>query len=555
MRQLIGKITFITIFVVLGAASVTVAALAMGAGQANPVRGRVVIEAGSEIPPVWAFLYDDGADAARDFAEFITDMSVFDPELPVLGEFVVEFTYNRKNYSSVLQIIDTVPPRGTFINRLSVTGDYIYPEMFVRDIFDATFVTVSYYRDVDFYRPGEQVVWVSLKDEGGNETMLVGFVYIMDGVRTKNVELGVRDVELRIEDFVFNERDRTGAFFITDIGEINSDVVGVFPVEMWVMGRGERFFVNVEDTVPPRADAVDVVSYVGIKRDASDFVVNIVDFSEVEVYFADEPDWDVLGEFVVGIVLEDAAGNIGMVESRLNIVEDTDPPVFLGVNTIYVALGERVMFRQQGITAWDARDGEVEFTVDASGVDTGVIGRHYAYFEAVDSSGNAARTAVPVVVSSIDPDVVFTMAQDVLDTIIREGMTDYQKANAIYIWTKDNINYQGQSTRDDKIIGAFEGFTRRSGDCYTYYAVSSLMLDMVGIPNITLERVGGRTRHWWSIIDVGLGWHHFDTTRHQDRNSGFHLTAARALQLTDTRSGGAYYTFDSEVLPEGVIIQ
>jgi hypothetical protein len=554
LKQLFSKVFFTGIFIILGAASLTVAALAMGIGNGGPLpKDRVVIEAGDEIPDVWAFLIYDNIDKERNNAGFITDMSQFSVTQPVLGEFTVEFTYNRKVFSSVLQIADTVPPRGMFVNRLSVIGENVPPELFARDISDATNVTVSYYNTVDFYTAGEQTVWISLRDEGGNETLLAGFVYIINGNRTIHREFGYPIEEILLEHFIFNEIERIGSVFITDIDNIDFSEIGVYPVDVWVMGRSETFYINVADTTPPVAEAVHVTAYTGLPVEASAFVTNIYDKSDVTVYFAEEPDWNAPGYYIVEIVLEDAAGNIGLAESTLNIAKDTEPPVFHGLRTLYVTVGGTVAYRP-GVSAIDARDGAVGFTVDASGVDTSAEGTYYAYYEASDLSGNAARASVQVVVTAVDSDMVIALAQGVLDGIITEGMSDYEKGEAVYRWVKLNIGYTSQSTKTDIISGAYEGLTRRSGDCYTYYSTSKLMLDMLGIPNITLEREGGRTRHWWSLIDAGYGWHHFDATPHVRGGSGYHFTAERARQFTNDR-GGVYYVFDPEKLPEGVIIR
>ncbi|MCL2837085.1 MAG: transglutaminase-like domain-containing protein [Defluviitaleaceae bacterium] len=554
MRRILGKALFAVIFLLLGASTVSLAALAMGAGQNHPVRERVVIEAGEEIPPVWAFLADQNPDG-RNQAEFITDMSVFSQANPLLGEFVIEISFNRKTYASILKIADTVLPTGNFVNQLSMRGEQIEPESFVRDIRDATRVTVSYYQPVDFDKPGEQVVWVSLRDEGNNETLLCGYLYVLDGVRTVHREYGMPFEEISPGDFLFNETERASAAFITDVDGINFNAAGLYPIEMWVMEKVFVVYVSVADTLPPEAAAVEVTTYVGLPVEASEFVTDVFDHSPVDIYFAVTPDWDKPGEHIAIITLEDAFGNISLVEAALNIVPDLEPPVFYGLRTLYVVKGGTVAFRR-GVTAIDGRDGEVEFTVDASEVDLSGIGTYYAYYEAADSSGNRARVPVQVVVTAIDPEEVYEMAQAVLDTIITEEMTDFAKANAIYGWIKRNIGYTTVGPKDDVITGAHNGLVRRNGDCYTFYATSALMLDMTGIPNITLQRDGGNNRHWWSLIDVGQGWHHFDATPHNSGDGGFHFTEARAQERTRARgASNRYYVYDPETLPPGVIVQ
>ena len=61
-------------------------------------------------------------------------------------------------------------------------------------------------------------------------------------------------------------------------------------------------------------------------------------------------------------------------------------------------------------------------------------------------------------------------------------MTDMEKAFAIYRWTKINIGYTGTSNKDSWTIGAYQAFTKKSGDCFNYYAAAKAMLDVCGIP-------------------------------------------------------------------------
>ena len=41
-----------------------------------------------------------------------------------------------------------------------------------------------------------------------------------------------------------------------------------------------------------------------------------------------------------------------------------------------------------------------------------------------------------------------------------------------------------------------------------------------------VTRVGGKTSHYWNLINCGDGWYHFDSCPHKDKLETFMLTDA-----------------------------
>ena len=57
----------------------------------------------------------------------------------------------------------------------------------------------------------------------------------------------------------------------------------------------------------------------------------------------------------------------------------------------------------------------------------------------------------------------------------------------------------------------------RSGDCFGYFAVTKLLFERLGIPNIDVRKVknfDGDSDHFWSLVSVdgGKTYYHFDAT-------------------------------------------
>ena len=139
-----------------------------------------------------------------------------------------------------------------------------------------------------------------------------------------------------------------------------------------------------------------------------------------------------------------------------------------------------------------------------------------------------------------------------LAEIIQDGMTDVEKARAIFDFAHDSIRYTGDSDKSDWQAGAYEGLTKRQGDCFTYYAVSRALLTAAGIDNLEVTRVGGPTSHYWNLIDCGSGWYHFDATPRSSKMPhfvSFMFTDQEAADYT-AKAGRNYYTFDGSLYPE-----
>ena len=238
---------------------------------------------------------------------------------------------------------------------------------------------------------------------------------------------------------------------------------------------------------------------------------------------------------------------------------DTEGPVISGVQPLTAVAGGTISYRD-GVTAVDDRDGPVPFQVDSSRVDLNVPGEYEVIYSAEDSSGNRTEVTTAVVVLEPEPDPeptatqkpktitlddVNAQADKILAKITNDGMSQAQKARAIYDYVRTHIVYVGYSDKSSWIIGAYNGFKYGWGDCYNYFACSKALLTRAGIPNVDVKRMGGSTRHYWNLVDVGTGYYHFDATFHSNDYAitSFMLTDAETEEYTLWR-GNNYYTYN-----------
>ena len=239
---------------------------------------------------------------------------------------------------------------------------------------------------------------------------------------------------------------------------------------------------------------------------------------------------------------------------------DTEGPVISGVQPLTTAAGGTLSYRD-GVTAVDDRDGPVPIEVDSSQVNLNVPGEYEVIYSAEDSSGNRTEVTATVVVTEPEPsgstqtkiitlDDVNALADKVLAKIINDSMGQTEKARAIYNYVYKSIKYVGSSDKSSWIVGAYDGFTAGRGDCFNYFACSKVLLTRAGIPNVDVHRVGGPTRHYWQLVDVGSGYYHFDACPHDNSYpiTSFMLTEAEAQEYTSWR-GKNYYVYDYASCP------
>lgn len=200
---------------------------------------------------------------------------------------------------------------------------------------------------------------------------------------------------------------------------------------------------------------------------------------------------------------------------------DTTAPVICGVQDITIYAGDPVAYRS-GITVTDNKDANPALEVDSSQVDPACPGSYTVTYYAVDAAGNrtsatATVTVLPKQADFVDMQTVYEAVDAELAGIVTEDMTALQQAVAIYGWARSTRVYGGHTSRSDYRQAAYEMLTTGRGDCYGYFAVTKLMFERLGIPNIDVSKVknsAADSDHFWSLvsIDGGITYYHFDAT-------------------------------------------
>jgi hypothetical protein len=272
----------------------------------------------------------------------------------------------------------------------------------------------------------------------------------------------------------------------------------------------------------------------------------------VETGFFLPPDGRSEGDQEVYVLLTDARGNTVIITSLLTLVRDTVPPVITGDIHKSICIGDTIAYRA-GVTVTDNLDGHVALEVDSSAVDTANEGVYPVYYTATDSSGNTTTVRGSLTIHGVSLAHVGEMAAEVLGRITSPDMTPRETVRAIYDYVKTNVIYGSGRVRNNVPYAAYRGIRFGSGDCYTFYALAETLLNGAGIENIPVQRIAGMpTTHFWSLVNIGDGWHHFDTMPRNEYSTGFMLTQSQAEYHTRVSSVEGYYVYDRSLYPEVV---
>ncbi len=509
----------------------------------NKVHRTITLEAGSDTPEFSHFIKDESTKG-----EIITDLSKINMSEP--GDYRIKIKIGALAYHSKLKIRDTIPPTANISDLEIPLGKRVEAKDFVSDITDVTQVTVSFLEEPDFDSIGEQDVGIVLEDAGRNRTVYTAKLYIGKVYRSVAIELGTE--RLDISDFLMD--DVFKGSFITDISNINLKEPGTHNISLEVDGDIYSSQLEIIDTTPPKANVINQVIWVNDKISPDVFVKNIFDYSDVKVFFGEEPDFSLAGMHKVSIILEDTSKNRTEMAAYLTIREDTEPPVIEGVEDITVYVDERVSYRRN-VRVTDNRDAEVELIVDSSKVNLKKEGKYEVTYIATDTSGNTATETITITVLKkpwdyVDPEELDKLADSVLDMIIKDGMSDKEKLKAIFQWTKKRISYTGSTYKKNWMWAAVQGIKKGSGDCFTYYGTARALLTRAGFENLCVTRIDNT--HYWNLVKYNGNWYHFDTCPHSSKYpfNGFLRTDAEVAEYSKKRKDKRnYYTFDKSLYP------
>ena len=380
-------------------------------------------------------------------AQFVSDLTAVD--LNTIGTYPVQVQYKNKTYDCTIVVEDTIAPEAEVRNLAVYSYDTPDPEDFIVSIKDVSPVTVQYEKRTDLTKDGSYLLKLILTDAAGNHS----------------------EYEVVLTVFI-----DTGA----------PQLAGV-----------EAIFTYI-GTEPDYLAGVTAM-------DDKDVALEItVDSSKVDL--------NAVGTYDITYSVTDAAGNTTTVPSTVTVTDDNTAPTIQGVHSISLYLGSAVSYRS-GVVVTDDKDPSPKLDIDSSQVDLSNPGTYPLIYTARDMTGNETRLEVTVTVAEkpttyIEEEVINAKADELLKKIVTEDMTPEAKVKAIYAYVRSHYTYSGHSDKTDWLQGAYVMMDSGEGDCFNYYAITKLLLDRCGIPNIDVRKVRNfpeDSDHYWSLVSVDGG--------------------------------------------------
>lgn len=412
---------------------------------------------------------------------------------------------------------------------------------------------------VDTSVPGDYTVTLPLSPFKGHATVTV--------VDTQKPIAIVQDVdawygaEVSASDFVVQLQDATAVTVSFNGTQPDTYTIGTQTITLLFTDAGGNISAaSATLTVSGAKSAVQIQAGDPLPS-ATDFLAEeflsiLADrgISEDQITFAEEPaiDTDVCGEYPIYI----QAGTERLASTL--VIPDTVAPVVYA-DDIHILAGGTVSYKK-AVSAYDNVDSTDDLTMefDRDSVDLNTEGDYPYSVTVTDTSGNTATASgtvhvLPAGSAVADIDEVNAMADEILAEIITDDMTPKEKLRAIYNWVRANTSYSGHAQEEDYTLGAYEGFTTHSGDCFTYAAQAKFLLTRAGIDNIDVVKVvpEGSTdipTHFWNLVNIGEGWYHLDCTPRKDGSTFFYLTDAELEAYSSTHNGT--HNFDHSLYPE-----
>ncbi len=351
---------------------------------------------------------------------------------------------------------------------------------------------------------------------------------------------------------LFEKKEKYETEFVTDVSQIQTNGTGEYDIELKIKDKTYKSKLKIVDTLKPTAEAAPKTVYNGFPVEAKDLVTNIRDNTVVTAEFKEKYDFSTIGERDVVVVLTDLGENKIEIKTKVTIAKDTEAPIISGVKDITICIGDTIAYKKD-VTVTDNLDTNVQLSIDSSMVNMKKPGTYPATYSATDAAGNTTTLQINVIVNEPEPgvyneEIVNYLAGQVLETIVNDAMSDTEKIKAVYKWTKSNIGYINTSDKSDWIKGAYQGFTQKQGDCFIYYCVGKALLNALGVNNVDIVKSDtSHSSHYWSLVDIGSGYYHFDCTPRKGGGEFFMLTDEELAAYSTTHNNS--HIFDENAYP------
>lgn len=340
-----------------------------------------------------------------------------------------------------------------------------------------------------------------------------------------------------------------------DFSTVNYNIPQTIRFTVRMYGTNFPCVLEIVDTTPPLAEAVPQSMFsVDEIPPVEECVTNIYDLNEVTVEWLEVPDITLGGNVIAKAAVTDNSGNMTIVDVPFYVTRDTEAPVIEGTHDIEVYIGDPIGYREE-VTVTDDLDPNPTLEIDTSEVTGDEPGTYVVTYRAKDFTGNVSEVTINLKLKKkpstyVEPDVVYAEAQKILDKITNSDMSDMEKALQITYWVRYNVYYVSNCDDSSWTRAAYDGFTKRSGNCYTFAMCAKALFDVAGIENMIIIRDPYiYNPHYWNYIKIDDQWYHCDSTPRIGWSSYFFMYTTKELK-NFWHNGWNGYNFPEDKYPQ-----
>ncbi len=340
-----------------------------------------------------------------------------------------------------------------------------------------------------------------------------------------------------------------------DFSTVNYTIPQTIRFTVTIYGNHFPCVLEIVDTTAPVAEGIPQKFYsTDDLPPVEECIKDVYDLNDVTIEWEEIPDYTWGGYFTAKARITDSSGNVTIVDVPLTVTRDIRPPVIEGPEDIEVFIGDSISY-MENVTVTDDLDPNPTIEVDTSGVNFEEEGSYEVIYRARDLTGNVSEVSIWLTLSEkpdtwVDPEIVYEEARDVLNSITWDGMSDMEMAIQITWWVRYNVHYVSVCDDTNWTRAAYDGLTKRSGNCYVFAMTAKALFDVAGIENMIIIRDPYiYNPHFWNYIQIDGEWYHCDSTPRMGYDGYFFMLTTD--ELRDVWEGGWNgYNFDEDLYPE-----
>lgn len=280
-----------------------------------------------------------------------------------------------------------------------------------------------------------------------------------------------------------------------------------------------------------------------------------------------------LALLVLALAINGIFGKDG--DTELGVGGKGEPPFISGPADGYAFayIGENILYKSYIQVSDDTNSSACRITVDSSAVNPDVEGNYPVIYTVTDEDGNQSEYELTLVIKKQEysyDSLMELIAKKAEDLGITSSMSKEEQIKIIFNYVNSptkgkyeaTVEFTNQSNskrsdwKADWIEEAYLTLKSGSGDCYSYYSLSKAFFEYLGIENYGIKRddnVEGQSgTHFWSLVNIGNAWYHYDATRLLDKfivGSGCLFTEDQ-LNDYNTNVKPGFYTYTHTGYPK-----